>query len=269
MRDFSNLEVNMQNRKLILLDLDGTIIDHDNNEIPKTTISTIKKLQKNGHIVVIATGRAPSLFYGVDKQLNINTIVAANGRYVEHDGKVLLHDSMDKELVARFTEDMVRLGIDVGFSSVEDYVVNNKSTDLPNMFSTNFHVPIPKINKDFYLNNDILQMVLFTTIDKVDYQRKAYPELEFNYSCQYGLDVNLKGGMKDIGLRVLSAHLNIPMEDTIAVGDGNNDISMIKAAHVGVAMGNARDELKDVADFVTDTCSNNGIEKIFKKLNLI
>lgn len=257
-------------KKLIFLDLDGTIIDHVINDVPESTIKTINQLQKNGHKVIIATGRPPSLFYGIDTRLNIDAYIAANGRYVVYEGKELLNDYIDKRLVRKFVKDMNDRGYDVGFETKEDYAVNTKNTSFPDLFSDHFHLEYPKVVKDFHVDSEVLQMVLFTDEGHLtEALSLEYPALEFNLSCPYGIDVNLKGGMKDIGINIICNYLNIPIEYTIAVGDGYNDISMIQKAGIGVAMGNARDALKKVADYVTDDCTNDGIEKIMKKLGLV
>ncbi|MFP4287504.1 MAG: Cof-type HAD-IIB family hydrolase [Candidatus Izemoplasmataceae bacterium] len=257
-------------KKLIFLDLDGTIIDHVINDVPESTIRTIANLQKNNHKVIIATGRPPSLFYGVDKRLNIDSYIAANGRYVIYEGKELLNDYIDKTLVRRFVKDMNDAGYDVGFETKDDYAVNTKNTKFPDLFSDHFHLEYPKVIENFHIDSEILQMVLFTdNKDVIENLSETYPELEFNLSCPYGIDVNLKGGMKDIGINIICNYLNVPISETIAVGDGYNDISMIKKAGIGIAMGNAREALKEVADYVTDDCTNDGIEKIMKKLELI
>jgi Cof subfamily protein (haloacid dehalogenase superfamily) len=256
-------------KKLIFLDLDGTIIDHKKHEVPESTIKTIKRLQEKGHKVIIATGRPPSLFYGIDKQLNIDSYIAANGRYVVYEGKELLNDFIDKTLVRNFVKDMNLQGFDVAFETKSDYAVNTKNTSFPDQFSDYFHLEYPKVIEDFHVDSEVLQMVLFTDNGDLESLSSNYPELEFNLSCPYGIDVNLKGGMKDIGINIICNYLNIPIDQTIAVGDGYNDISMIQKAGIGIAMGNARDALKDVADYVTDDCDNDGIEKIMKKLDLI
>ena len=86
---------------------------------------------------------------------------------------------------------------------------------------------------------------------------------------EYGIDINEKGGMKEIGIKILQKKFNYNIEDVIAVGDGDNDISMIEHAHLGVAMGNGAESLKKAADLVTDSVNNDGIYKLFKRLNMI
>ncbi|MBW5377106.1 Cof-type HAD-IIB family hydrolase, partial [Brachyspira pilosicoli] len=74
---------------------------------------------------------------------------------------------------------------------------------------------------------------------------------------------------KHIGIDKIIEHYGIKLEETIAFGDGGNDISMIKHAHIGVAMGNANKEVKEIADYITDDVDNNGIYNALKHFNII
>lgn len=251
------------------MDLDGTIIDHIQNIVPSSTKKAIRKLQDNGHIVAIATGRPPSLFYGIEKTLNIDTYIASNGRYVVSKGQELLHDYIDKDVVERFINDMEQRGLDVGFETRHDYVVHSKNTTLVDDFSNHFHLHSPTVEKNYHKVNDVLQMILFTDNHNIKDIEQKYPELDFNVSCRYGIDINAQGGMKEIGIDVLQKHFDIPNEDIIAIGDGYNDIGMILRAHIGIAMGNACQPLKEAADYVTDSAQEDGIQNILKKLNII
>ncbi len=257
------------NKKLIFMDLDGTIIDHSQDWIPPSTKRAIRRLKENGHTVVIATGRPPCLFYGIEETLDIHTYIAANGRYVVHDGTVLLNDGIDRDLVKNFVETMDAEGLEIGFETETDYVVHRIRTNLPQKFSDHFHLESPQEDANAYQEKTILQMILFTEEHDLVPLSERFPELSFNVSCPYGIDVNQSGGMKEVGMRILKRHLGVKHEDTIAIGDGHNDIGMIQEAHVGIAMGNACDELKAVADDVTDDCHKDGIEKAFIKLGLI
>ncbi|MNJ41790.1 Sugar phosphatase YbiV [compost metagenome] len=74
---------------------------------------------------------------------------------------------------------------------------------------------------------------------------------------------------KAIAIEKVLAHLNIPRENTFGFGDGNNDIEMLEYCNTGVAMGNAREELKAVADDITDDVDHDGLYNSFKKYHLI
>lgn len=256
-------------RKLIFMDLDGTIIDHSTRTIPNSTKEAIKKLKENGHTVIINTGRCPSILYGVDKDLGIDTYVASNGRYVIHKGEVLLNDYIDKDVVKKLADKAFENKIDLAFESATHYVINSRFTELSGEFSRIFNLHQPEVMHNYHLENEILQMVLF--YDKADYKKFEieFPTLSFHFANEYGLDINEKGGMKEIGIKVLVDKLGYSYEDTIAIGDGFNDISMIEVAGIGIAMGNANDKLKNAADIVTDDITNDGLANAFKKLGLI
>jgi Cof subfamily protein (haloacid dehalogenase superfamily) len=256
-------------KKYIFVDFDGTIIDHGTNSIPESTKEAIKLLQQNGHEVVLTTGRCPGLFYGVDKQLNIDSYIASNGRYVVHKGEVLYNKFIDKKVLNELTELAYNNKIDIAFSSADEYVLNSKFTDMSDRFSDVFHLEYPLVKHNYHLDNEIHQINLF--YNESDYKKfeELFPTLHFNFSNHYGLDVNEKGGLKEIGMKIFEEKLGIKNEDTIAIGDGNNDISMIEYAHIGISMGNGVKKLKNAADIITDDVDKNGFFNVFKKLKLI
>ena len=256
-------------KKYIFLDLDGTIIDHKNKGIPLSTRETIKKLQDNGHEIIISTGRVPAIFYGVEKELNVDSYIAANGGIVVLHGKMIVNKFIDKQIVSKLIEIAYENKIDVAFEGINDYVLNSQFSDLSNKFSDVFHLEYPKLHHNFHLKNDIYQMVMFYMNSDYKKFEKMFPTLSFHYSNKYGLDVNEKGGMKELGVKAIVKELNINIEDTIAVGDGANDISMIEYTNLGVAMGNACEPLKQVADVITDSVDNDGLYNLFKKLKMI
>ena len=257
------------NKKYIFLDLDGTIIDHKSNSVPDSTKETIKKLQENGHEIIISTGRPPALFYDIDKMLEIDSYIASNGRLVVYKGKIISKKCIDKQVVKDLVNLALEKKIDLAFESITDYVLNTHFTDLPAKFSDLYHIDYPEVIKDYHLDNDVYQMILFYAKDDYKKYEDIFPTLSFHYSNKYGIDINEKGGMKELGIKAIIEELNIGISDTIAVGDGFNDLSMIKYAHIGVAMGNASEFLKNSADMVADLVDNDGLYKLFKKLKMI
>jgi Cof subfamily protein (haloacid dehalogenase superfamily) len=256
-------------KKLIFLDLDGTIISHKTNSIPNSTVKAIKLLKKNGHTVIIATGRPPSLFYGIDKELEIDSYVAANGRIAVYEGKLVLDKPIDHEIVKSFEEYATLNNIDIAFEGINDYVLNSDNSGLSNQFSDVFHLHYPEVVKEFHLHNNVYQIIMFYTKDDFKTFETMFPSLNFSFANNYGIDVNAKGGLKDVGVKALVNHLNFDLKDTIAVGDGFNDISMIEYCNIGIAMGNAAIKVQESADIVTDRVEEDGLYNVFLKLGLI
>lgn len=256
-------------KKYIFVDLDGTIINHKTNSVSDSTKLAIKKLMENGHEVIMSTGRVPAIFYGVDKELGIDSYIAANGRIVVYKEEVIFDKYMDKNVVKDFVSLAYNRKIDIAFESFKDYVLNSNFDNLSDKFSEEFHLGYPNVVNNYHLSNNIYQMVLF--YNKPDYKKfeVEFPTLRFNFSNKYGLDVNEKGGLKEMGIKILIEKLQIDIKDTIAIGDGFNDVSMIEFVEIGIAMGNSCDLLKEAADIVTDDIDNDGFYNAFKKLNLI
>ena len=82
-------------------------------------------------------------------------------------------------------------------------------------------------------------------------------------------DVNVAGTSKATGLSLFADYYRVKVSEIMACGDGGNDIPMLKAAGIGVAMGNASEKVQSVADFVTDTVDNNGLYKVLKHFGVI
>ena len=132
-----------------------------------------------------------------------------------------------------------------------------------------FHGHTPVHLPDFYKNNNVYQINLF--YDKDDFKKfeEVFPDLEFTYSNEFGIDVNTKGGFKERGIKAFIDTYNISIDDCIAFGDGYNDISMFQFVPTSVAMGNSFNEVKKHATLVTDSVSQDGLSKAMKKLGLI
>jgi Cof subfamily protein (haloacid dehalogenase superfamily) len=252
----------------IFLDLDGTIIDHDSNSIPESTYKAILMLKENGHQVYIATGRVPALFYGVEKELGIDSYIAGNGNVGVIDHKVVYVNAIPLETIKLFI-DTFSPKYDIGFEGSNEYVLFSDNHDVHKKFNDSWHIPHPKKDEHFHLNNPVIQLLLYTEEDSYKDYKHLFPELNFSYSNKYGLDINLVGGLKENGIKVFEKELGFSSQDVIAVGDGINDIGMIEYAGIGIAMGNAYEETKAAADMVTDTVQNDGLYKAFRKLKLI
>ncbi|MGS0972649.1 MAG: Cof-type HAD-IIB family hydrolase [Candidatus Izemoplasmataceae bacterium] len=256
------------NKKYIFLDLDGTLIDHESNDIPKSTEEAIEKAQAEGHELFICTGRIPALFKGIEKRLNIHNYIAANGKLVVLHDNIIRNEFMNEDYVDEFVQYIYQKKIDVAFETPEAYVLNSHFSSITDKFLDTFHLGITKVQKDYHKKHKVYQMNLMYIGDYSDLEDK-FPYFHFSQANEFGLDVVQGNGMKEQGVRAVVDQLKINLEDTIAFGDGYNDISMIEYVHTGVAMGNANDALKEKADFVTDDVTNDGIFNAFVKLGLI
>ena len=119
------------------------------------------------------------------------------------------------------------------------------------------------------LSQDVYQMTAFFTEDAEQELKARFPELEFNRWFPTFADVTCKGVDKAKGIEVMANHFGIDLADTIAFGDGGNDIPMLRKAGIGVAMGNASTKVKANADLITSDVDADGIHEALKALKII
>lgn len=251
---------------LVFLDLDGTMLE--TGKPAKDIVDTIKQLKKNGHIPIIASGRTPSLLYGIDKLLGIDSFICANGNYINYQGKVVYERYIPKAITLEMADLCDKLGCDLVFQSAEEYVAHSKNTPLVHSFCDIYNILYPRVEPNYHRNHDILAMTFFDD-HFVDLFRGKFPGLLFSPSNRFGFDVNLQGDLKAEGIRWLVKYLNYPEEDVYAIGDGLNDIAMLKAVAHGIAMGNGFPEVKAVASYITSAVNEEGVANALRHFHLI
>lgn len=259
------------NRKLIAFDLDSTLL-HDWYTISDENIKYIKELQKQGHIIVIATGRPYRSSIKFYNQLGLDTpIINYNGSYtISPTDKSFkcVHNTFKYEIVGDIFKTNKEY-LENAFCEVKDdiYLYKDNEVLLPLLHIKDDTVVL-KGDIDKILKTDPNGFILIAKKDKgsiiENYVHTKYSN-ELNIRNWGGahndiLELYTNETDKSISLDVIRQHYNIDRKDVIAFGDGINDIEMIKYANIGIAMNNACDELKEAADVVLNKNNReNGI----------
>ncbi len=251
---------------LICMDLDGTTL-HKGKPV-KGIVESIKALKENGHHVAIATGRSPMLLYDLDKTLGVDELILANGSYVTVKGKVIFESYIDKDVVKKVMDFVDTNKTDLVIEYLDNYVAYRRETDLPDRFSDLFDIPRADFDNSYDPDRNVFSMFVFDD-SQVEIMKVIFPELDFNRSNEFGYDVNLKGGLKADGVIALAKYLNYSMDEVYAIGDGYNDKTMLEAVKFGIAMGNANEDLKAIADYVTTDVNDYGVMNALKHYGLI
>lgn len=257
------------NKKYVFADLDGTILDYNTHSVPKSTIKALELARHNGHEIILTTGRPPALFYGIDKELGFHSFIAANGRVVVFHDDIIFESPIPEEDIEAIKELAHLEHFDIAYESMDKFVLESEYEDTYVKFCDHFNLHYPTLEPGYYKGNAIYQISLF--YEKDDFKRfeDLIPSLSFEFSCRYGIDVNTKGGFKEVGIKEFMNILGLKQEDIIAIGDGFNDISMLQFADVSVAMGNAHETVQKEAKYVTDRIENDGLYKAFEMLKLL
>ncbi|QQZ08239.1 Cof-type HAD-IIB family hydrolase [Heyndrickxia vini] len=259
----------MTNQFLIALDLDGTLLT-DDKIISERTLKTIKKLQQEGHIVMISTGRPFRSSVKYYHELELNTpIVNFNGAFVHHPKDAnwgLYHSPMSLNVAKEIVESCNQYHIHNIVAEVLDNVYlhyhDAKLLDVFNMGN-------PKIttgNLGEFLTDNPTSMLIHAEEKDVPYIREHLSEVHAEvidhrrWGAPWHIIEIVKSGLnKAVGIERVAKHYNIEQKNIIAFGDEDNDLEMIEYAGIGVAMGNGIKQLKDIANEVTFSNMDDGV----------
>ena len=265
--------------KLIAIDMDGTLLNSKKELLEET-----KQYFKNFHnkntetLLVLCTGRPESGIRPYLKDLGYleenHYIISQNGAniYESQTGKRLMDAFVDSAAIQKWIElgkkhgiSVMGAGVDYYYSFDEDptewmefdvKLVSGKLKRIPTKES---------LNTEFYkilLMGDEEQLNEFETFIPQEWRDEFYVVR----SQKYLVEVLTKGVNKAFGLEKLAQKLNIEPSEIAAIGDAANDVEMLEYAGLAIAMGNASEEVKAIADIVTDTNENNGVIKAIDKL---
>jgi 5-amino-6-(5-phospho-D-ribitylamino)uracil phosphatase len=259
---------------LIALDLDGTTL-YDWQTLTDETIDTVKKIKDLGHRVVIATGRpyrSSKKFYD---QLGLDTpIINYNGALIQHPfDKNFTEQEKYIPLMAvnRIFDEMEEYIENAFCEHYEDiYLVKNNETILPLV-----HPEGGKIIEGIFKDTLQLNPNGFILVAKPGQHHHIENFIDEHFKDQLGhrnwggeskqiIEVFSPETCKGIAIKYLADYYNIPIENTMAFGDGHNDTEMIREAGIGIAMENAVDEVKQVSDHITLSNKENGVAHFLK-----
>ena len=261
--------------RALFFDIDGTLVSFQTHQIPVSAVLALEQAKALGVKIFISTGRPKVIITNLkalEERNLIDGYITMNGGYCftgntviskhpisQHSAQVILRYATERKIpnivvgehdiarcdTAPVFEDLFygQLGVDVRFkelSGIED--VEGK---------------------------DIYQLTTFVDDAGEAELAPLIPDCEIGRWHPAFVDISGKGCTKQKGIDEIIKYFGIKLEETMAFGDGGNDIPMIRHAQVGVAMGNALDSVKAIADYVTDTVDDDGIVKALKHFSVI
>lgn len=259
----------MGEKHLIALDLDGTLLT-DNKTLSDATKKVLNKAREEGHIVMIATGRpfrSSEMYY---HELKLNTpIVNFNGAFVHHPlqkGWGVYHNPLD----IKVAKDVVDVCHSYDFHNIIAEVIDEvyfhyHDEKLLDIFSMgNPSITTGDLRK--FLTDSPTSMLIHTEEEHLKTIRDRLSEVHAelidhrSWAAPWHVIEIVKHGLnKAVGIQKVSEYVNIPKERIIAFGDEDNDLEMLEYAGRGVAMGNAIDQLKNIANETTLTNEEDGV----------
>jgi len=254
--------------KILFFDVDGTLLN-SKKEIPVSTLEALRLARANGYELAIATGRAPFMIQDLLKELEIDSYVCFNGQYVVYKGKPIFTDGVAVELLEEIVGFGATIGVDYVFMNEREMVANVSGNKLIEESLATLKYPYPRVGTEFYKKHAVYQTLVFIDAEQELVYRAAFPDVQFVRWHEFSCDILPRGGSKARGIEKFIAAAGVSMADTVAFGDGLNDMEMLSTVGVGVAMGNGHPAAIAVADMVAPDVDDNGIFKVMKKLQII
>lgn len=275
--------------KILFLDVDGTLVDYE-GRIPESAVKAIREARKNGHRVYICTGRSRAEVYEELWEIGLDGMIGGNGSYVEDHEHVVMHQLITGEQCRRIVDYLHGKGLAFYLESNNGLFASEHFAEESSSAIREYSRRKGKENAEQITIRDVFPDMVYggelyrEDLNKVSYllrsyqdfldTREQFPDLEngtwggAGETALFG-DLGVKGITKGNAVECLLRYLGMDRKDTIAFGDARIDIPMFACCEIGVAMGNAGEETKKAADFVTDDVNEDGLFKAFCRLGLI
>ncbi|MBR1732078.1 MAG: HAD family phosphatase [Ruminococcus sp.] len=265
----------MSKYKLIAFDVDDTLLTTEKVISPKTK-QALLNAQKNGIKLCVASGRLP---YGVKPYAEELDVLNNGGYYLGFNGGAVLNSGneligttyLDSKYIEPVYEVLRPTNVTTMVHKCDIIYADRKVNDYTHIEPDVIGLPLNLVDDIAEFVDWKLHKILLCgepgELKEVEGKLKAKfaDDVDIYLSAPWFLEVMPNGVNKGLGVEKVCADMGISMDEVMAFGDNYNDIPMLEMAGLGIAMGNAEDEVKNSADYVTDTCDLDGIAKALSK----
>lgn len=268
-------------RRIAFLDVDGTILEHGTT-VAVSTVHAIRAAREAGHLVMLSTGRAASDIHPDVQRIGFDGVISNGGAFADVDGHRIVSRTMPEPALDRL----------VGYFEAEQLLYFLQTHDgvfagarvraAVDELRRAWGIPAssggaPRFRDLEELDRAQVAKAVFMSMDDAAVPRAAaaladtYHVVEGSMPLPGGSngEIGMLGVTKGAAILDVLAHLGMDAADAIGVGDSWNDVEMFEVCGVGIAMGNAPEALKQLADEVTTSVSDHGIANAFVRHGLI
>ncbi|MDI3534250.1 MAG: hypothetical protein PWQ82_615 [Thermosediminibacterales bacterium] len=261
--------------KMLAVDLDDSLLGKD-KKISKENLEAIKTAMSKGIIVTIATGRMFCSAEKFGRELDINIpLITYNGALIKEtiSGKILVHKPLPLNIAKKIIELVSSKNVAVNTYINDKLYVEKISEDIKNYAETYGVEAIPVGDLLEFMQHPPTKILLIGSNEEINniqsYLKGLFGEsVNLMKSQSTFLEITHPEANKGAAVARLAGIYGIKREEVIAIGDSENDLSMIEYAGLGVAMGNASENIKKQADYVTTANEESGVANVIKKFIL-
>ena len=255
--------------RAVFFDIDGTLTDFTTHAIPDRVFEVLAALQKKGIRLFIATGRAKDGL-SVLNHFPFDGYITLNGQFCFcQDGESIYENTINPEAIRILLRELDVNPVPCGFQLRDKRIFNfrNELVDEIHAITRNDDAPAGDITG--IDEKPVYQVMIFMDEQQEKHLLAKLPGCRSSRWYPTFFDLSPEGGTKVLGMDLFCERFGIRREETMAFGDGGNDLEMIRHAGIGVAMGNANEVLKNAADYVTAASGEGGIEQALRHYGLL
>ncbi|MBP1743107.1 MAG: HAD-superfamily hydrolase, subfamily [Firmicutes bacterium] len=247
----------MEKKKFFFFDYDGTLTVGPGGDIPESAKKTIDLLSKNGHFVAVATGRIQCDAHELCNKIGIHNFVSDGGNGLTINGKLIYLESLDIPLAIQLLDELEQKRISWAVTCENSRIRYAKNENFTREIKDTYMTTIVKPELDYNKLDQLYKVFISCSPEKQNelIMLEHLPSVRFNPNCLF-----VEPDDKAAGIVKMIQHFNASQQDVVVFGDGMNDLKMFREEWTSIAMGNARDALKEKADFVTKSHVEDGIE---------
>lgn len=272
------------NSKYIFLDIDGTLVDFE-GKLADSALAALKAARANGHKLFVCTGRQRSRVYSwLLEKVEFDGIISSSGAYVEADGRLIADHCFDGEYMGFLAKYFAASHTPFCVQSADALILEKWTAQAINEYFLARGIDGTKQSSLFGTVKTVENAAELTVAEKIVYyfapkgtqgvaadlgDRFNVVRFSFGNAADDCGEVTDSRYTKATGIAEILKHFNASQGDTVAVGDGDNDLEMMDFAALGIAMGNGTPALKAAADMITDDINSDGLYNAFKKIGVI
>lgn len=258
--------------KAIFFDIDGTLVSFKTHTIPDNTRQTLQQLRRQGIKLFIATGRPRMLMLDAVGDMEFDGYITLNGAHCfTSDHQDIFKRGIPREDIERLVEyHHAHPEIPFVFTAGDRWFITAIDPAVEKVAQL-IEIDTPPVEPvEQALKEDVLQIMGYfdETHEKEIFDRVLQGCEPMRWYPLF-TDIIARGNSKSLGIDQVLAYYGIDLQDTMAFGDGGNDIPMLRHAGIGVAMGNASPEVQAAADYITTSVDEDGITHALKHFGVI
>ncbi len=259
-------------KKLLFFDIDGTLLDESNQEVPKSTMTALQKAQENGHLVFINTGRSFTAVPNIIKNMNIDGYVCGCGGYLSYHGEVLQDTTLDIALCQQLVQKLNECKLSAVLESTNCiYFDTNNINERVEGFRQSLKTE-DTICASWDQEN--LQFDKLTVFLNEDSQFEPFYEtfkdqLHFIQRDETFYEIIPTHISKATGIAYFLDYFNLPFDCAYAFGDSANDLAMLEYVKHSIAMGVSHPDVLKTCEYVTTNLEDDGIQHALEHYGII